>query len=126
MRRTATLLASLGLILAVAGCRDVLVDPQPIPQAPQGPAGAQSLYLKGPTTLGVTSSGNYRAEFISGVDHYEWRALGEGTVSIGFPYGDTRLPVITGSTVGPVDLVAEAYDANGVVIGIAFKPISVR
>ena len=126
MRRTVTLLAPFALLLIVAGCRDVLVDPQPIPQAPQGPAGATSLYLKGPTTLGVTVSGNYRAEAIAGVDHYEWRALGEGSVSIGFPYGDTRLPMVTGTSVGPVDLIAEAYDVQGRVIGVAFKSISVR
>jgi hypothetical protein len=126
MRRTVTLRAPFALLLALAGCRDVLVDPQPVPQAPQNPGGTTSLYLKGPSTLGVTLSGNYRAEYITGVHHYEWRALGEGSVSIGFPYGDTRLPVVTGSSQGSVDLIAEAYNSAGDVIGVAYKPISVR
>jgi hypothetical protein len=126
MRRIATLLAPFALLLIVAGCRDVLVDPQPIPQAPQGPTSAPSIYLKGPSTLGVSLSGNYRAQLVAGVDHYEWRALGEGSVQIGFPYGDTRLPVITGAAVGPVDLIAEAYDAEGRVIGVAYRLVTVN
>jgi hypothetical protein len=126
MRRTTTLLLSFALLLIAGGCRDVLVDPQPIPQAPQGPAGTQPLYLKGPSSLGVSLSGNYRAELMPGVDHYEWRALGDGSVNIGFPTGDTRLPRITGASPGSVELIAEAYNADGEVIGLAFKAIAVH
>jgi hypothetical protein len=125
MRRVLLALLAVAL-LPLAGCRDVLVDPGGVPQAPNPPAVAPSIFLKGPTMLRVSVQGNYRAELIQGVDHYEWRSLGDGSVSISFPYGDTRLPVITGVEVGSVDVIAEAYDAAGNVIGLASKTISIR
>jgi len=126
MCRTTALLLALCLV-PFAGCRDVLVDSGGgIPQAPTGPGSAPSLYLKGPTSLRVTSQANYRAEYIAGVDHYEWRAIGAGTVQISFPYGDSRLPVVTGATAGTVDLIAEAYDVGGAVIGLAAKTIEIQ
>jgi hypothetical protein len=125
MRRALPALLAV-LLLPLAGCRDVLVDPGAVPQAPAPPSTAPSLYLKGPAILPVSSQGNYRAEYITGVDHYEWRAVGEGAVAISFPYGDTRLPVITGLRAGSVDVIAEAYDPSGLVIGLAAKTLSVR
>lgn len=128
MRRSYTLLASVAALLLIAGCRDVLVDPAaPIPQAPPTNGDLPSIYLKGPASLPVSAQGNYRAEFVPGVDHYEWRAIGAGAVAIGFPYGgDTRLPVVTGQAAGAVDLIAEAYDSDGSLMAVAAKSIVIR
>ena len=128
MRRSHSVLASAAALLLLAGCRDVLVDPaSPIPQAPPANDGVASIYLKGPFSLRVTVQGNYRAEFVPGVHHYEWRAVGDGAVDIGFPYGgDTRLPVVTGRAVGSVDLIAEAYDSDGRLMASAAKTVAIR
>ncbi len=127
MRRFYTLLPVAALLL-VAGCRDVLVDPAaPIPQAPPATGDVPSIYLKGPTSLRVSVQGNYRAELVPGVDHYEWHAIGDGAVQISFPYaGDTRLPVVTGQAVGSVDLIAEAYDSAGVLMATAAKTVAIQ
>lgn len=128
MRRLYPLLVTVFALLLAGGCRDVLVDPSsPIPQAPPATGDVPSIYLKGPTSLPVNAEANYRAQLVAGVDHYEWRAMGDGEVSIRFPYGgDTRLPVVTGQGVGAVDLIAEAYDSDGRLIALAAKNVAIQ
>jgi hypothetical protein len=126
MRRTATLLAFVALV-TTAGCRDVMVDPpvSPVPVTPTTP-GVRTVYLKGPTMLRVNAEAGYRAEYVEGVDHYEWTVVGDGSVEVRFPTQDSRLPTVSGEATGTVDLIAEARAADGRLLALAAKTITIR
>lgn len=123
------LFATLALAATVAlapGCRDVLTDSPPPPIAPAPPAGVGTVYLKGPSLLRVNRESAYRAEPIAGVAFYEWRQVGDGEVQIRFPTQDSRLPIVSGTVVGTVQLVVEAYSAERQLIAVAAKTITIQ
>ena len=71
--RRVPLLFLLGLF-ALAGCRDALVDEQFQPENPPSVDAPveNSIYVKGPSSLGIGATGNYRAQAVQGVVRYEW------------------------------------------------------
>ncbi len=70
--RRAPLLLVLGL-LALAGCRDALVDEAPLtPPDPEEESGMRSAYLKGPEAMTLGETREFRAEPIQEATRYAW------------------------------------------------------
>jgi len=119
----------LTILLGLLGCRDTLVD-EPLPTDTQVPPAdtttVNEIYLKGPVSLRVGETRNFRAEPLSNVESYRWSLTGGFGVVSGMPT-DARLQRydITGVDPGPVTLTVQAFDENGDVIGIGTKSISV-
>jgi hypothetical protein len=119
----------LTILLGLLGCRDTLVD-EPLPtdtqETPADTSTINEIYLKGPVSLRVGETRNFRAEPLAGVDNYRWSLSGGFGVVSGTPV-DARLQYydITGIDPGPVTLTVQAFDENGDVIGIGTKSISV-
>lgn len=118
----------LAVFVGLLGCRDTLVD-EPLPDTQAPPVDTtmtNELYLKGPLTLRVDETRNFRAEPLMGAERYQWFLSGGLGTVIGTPRdANFQFYDITGVDPGPVTLTVQAYDANDDVIGIGTKSITV-
>lgn len=126
--RHAPLLLLLGLFTLV-GCRDALVDEQlQLDDLPSAPAPVEnSIYVKGPGSLGVGMSGNFRAEPVRGAVQYDWAqdSVDRGQVGGGPTDPTRRLFELTGVRAGTVRITVSALDASNRVLGVGTRTIFV-
>lgn len=111
-------LALLLSVLALAGCREGLLTDTGEPF--DGPPA----YVKGPATVLVGQTEDYRAEPILNAVRYRWsvRAPDLATVT---PLTDTRLATVTGRKVGSVEIVVDALDASDEILARGTRTLSV-
>ena len=86
-----------------------------------------SIYVKGPGSLGIGATGNYRAEAVQGVVRYEWSqdSIDRGQVS-GEPTDPLlRLFELTGVRSGTVRITVLALDASNTILAVGTRTISV-
>jgi hypothetical protein len=120
-------LALLTVALGLAGCRDALID-EPLPADDEDPPTEMQLtvYLKGPTELGVGMTTSYRAEAVPGAVSYLWLLTGGDGRVTGVPTDDqARLYDITGVSVGSVQLTVRAIGEGNELLGVGSKAIHV-
>lgn len=115
-------------VLALAGCRDALID-APLPtdtQLPGDSLAERSIYLKGPTELPVGVTSAYRAESLPDAVRYHWLLTGGDGQVTGTPT-DTRARLydITGEAYGSVRLTVRAIGANDELLGVGSKTVNV-
>lgn len=116
-------------LFALAGCRDALVDEQFQPENPPSVDAPveNSIYVKGPSSLGIGATGNFRAQSFPDAVRYEWSqdSNDRGQVS-GEPSDPTlRLFELTGVRSGTVRITVLALDVNNTILAVGTRSISV-
>lgn len=113
-------------LVALAGCREAIVDAplDPLPAAPTvQPA---PLYIKGVGDEMVVLDRAYlRAEPLPTAVSYVWDAVGEAQVEMQ-ESPSWRTPVLRPITPGTLTLRVLAYDADGAIVGRGTRSLFVR
>lgn len=117
--------------LLLTGCRDALVDEPPGGDAdPYTNDALPRLYLKGPSTLDLTTTGLFRAQAVDGADDYRWTLLNSSTARLNGTVevhtdGLNRVFLADGIAPGVADLRVTAYDADGEALAETVRHIDV-
>ncbi|NNF57497.1 MAG: hypothetical protein HKN04_04580 [Rhodothermaceae bacterium] len=112
--------------LALTGCRDALVDPVTPVVPPAPPTGdLQSMYVKGPSDIGVGDVARYKGELLHNASFYEWGLAGSASASSTDP-ANLREFGLTAQSPGALLVYFNAYNANGQRIGYGERTILIH
>jgi hypothetical protein len=104
-------------VLALAGCRNAIVDPELPGVDPSNPSTQAEIAIKGPRgTLRAGVLAQLRAQPVPRAARYEWTFFGPGSVQLNGSVVD-RVLEIRGATTGEVTAAVRALDASGTGVG---------
>ncbi len=124
-------LALAAAVLILAGCDRFEESGGGLPTAAPTPAvEAQTVYVKGVSTLGIGQAVEFRTETVEGTARYRWTARGTGgivfTSNPSDELGLGRVITLGGASPGPVVVEATALNAQGRVIARGTRSVTVR